>query len=808
MEAAKLLLTANNLSSLNQILCGENEGDDRSSVRSFSSKRKVKSPSDKTNSSQRAYSLYSVISRPLQTGKAISRLVSSTLNVGSFLEHYGIKTGSSHAPRPSDWEASSVQARHPTEKADMKAVMNSEGFLAHSQLMSSRVVQALMSYNVPINRLLEEVQNDCETGTGNYQAAEIITDYLFGDSKQVEVGYLEWIRFLGTRIDKKTVFPRMELLKEAINRLKNAGLGNIPVADAMTLFWDGATIERSGLFYSLLTSLADCQGPFADSKRLADSVNDHGYKADQSDDDVANSHDEETDQSSSARQHSACSSASTLFTTSVVFHSFTSGAADTAESTDTPHPSDNSTSSTDRCAEHDFQCAETHVCIPRAKLCNHHNDCGVGDTSDESPAACKSYCEGSGGFHCPETTQCISQNLTCNHDFDCWNGEDERRPPCPCLPGLYLCPDGSHCIEHSKDCDGNEDCDDGSDERLELCQKKLNVDVNGWLISHPKYLDKLHKVCCLAGEELSGEKILKRFGLRYYNCSEDTGGYSCRDKCRNVDSAPHSVIQCDDVNSNVKCISKTYLCDGDNDCGNDRDEYDPLCRLKCSDKKVSCGDGSCIESSQLCNDKPDCKNQRDEDPYTCVREWYRLDTQKKCQFHPENEKSQCESALKETCCDAVKKHVAGLNATTENSLLPPNTTAFPGGTSVVPMHSTTLEPNGTFPFPLANSSQNVTGLPSSSDQTGGAAVTIGFVPAMLMGAGITGVVFLVCGAVGAVAFYRYKRYGYVVRPGMSDRHVVEDSRQPLTPEMEMVEQERHQGAVNEAAEMEELELNV
>ncbi len=773
MGAISSLSITNNRSSSHEALCGVNVGTDNLSVGDFSSKRKVEYAPVKTENGLRIPSFYSISSAPPQTGRAIDRLVGR--------------------------------------------VSEPEDCPEYCQLMSGSLVNALKSYDVPISRLLEAVKKDCETGTGNVEAADVITDYLFGERTEVDMGYLEWFRFLGARIDKKTVFPRMELMKTVILRLEEIGHGNLPVRDALKACWNQTKLEEGGFFHQFLTSLANSQMPVADSQHLTGSDNEpcHTSKQTNGDSDKLK---EKSHHCRSVRQSTALNRISTLFASVVTF--FSSSvlvSADTAATPEPPHNSDNATESNDRCPADEFECAKTRVCIPRTKICNHRNDCGRGDRSDESPEACQNYCEDTGRFHCPETTQCISQNLTCNQDFDCWNGEDEKRPPCPCLPGLYLCPDKSRCIEHEKDCDGKQDCYDGSDERLELCQKKLNVEINDFLISHPNYLDKLHKVCCTAEEELTAEQILKRFRLRYFNCSSGrVGGDDCEHLCEYEDDS-YAVIQCG-LNYNAKCIEKYELCDGTNHCGQDRDEFPPLCHLKCDDDEVPCGDGKCITKAQLLDRNSHCPNGRDNDLFTIAKEYFRLDSQEKCQFYASNEKKQCHTEMKKTCCETVKQRTAERNRTHENTLSPTNTTAVPSGTSVAPMNttsapvnvnttvepmdSTPLAPNTTFPLPLANSSQNGTGLPPAPGQAGGAAAAIGFVPTLLMGLGFAGFVLLTC---GTVALYRYKKYGYILRPGTS--HPVEDGRQPLSPpDVEMDDREVELGAVNEVARMGDVAL--
>jgi hypothetical protein len=63
----------------------------------------------------------------------------------------------------------------------------------------------------------------------------------------------------------------------------------------------------------------------------------------------------------------------------------------------------------------------------------------------------------------------------------------------------------------------------------------------------------------------------------------------------------------------VKCIPKTWHCDGDNDCRDSSDEAN--CKnYKCLDMQFSCGPPSnkCIYKTWVCDGDQDCPDGRDE----------------------------------------------------------------------------------------------------------------------------------------------------------------------------------------------------
>ncbi|KAI2649718.1 Low-density lipoprotein receptor-related protein 1 [Labeo rohita] len=69
---------------------------------------------------------------------------------------------------------------------------------------------------------------------------------------------------------------------------------------------------------------------------------------------------------------------------------------------------------------------------------------------------------------------------------------------------------------------------------------------------------------------------------------------------------------------NNRCIPLRWLCDGDNDCGNDEDESNSTCSARtCPSNQFACSSGRCIPVSWTCDLDDDCGDRSDE-PQSCA----------------------------------------------------------------------------------------------------------------------------------------------------------------------------------------------
>ena len=91
----------------------------------------------------------------------------------------------------------------------------------------------------------------------------------------------------------------------------------------------------------------------------------------------------------------------------------------------------------------------------------------------------------------------------------------------------------------------------------------------------------------------------------------DCGDNSDEENCQN-----HTCNEKQFTCKNGYCVSSSYICDGDRDCSDGSDEDPKLCRTtgapSCPAGSFNCGEGTCILRDKVCDGHEDCKNGADE----------------------------------------------------------------------------------------------------------------------------------------------------------------------------------------------------
>ncbi|PVD30337.1 hypothetical protein C0Q70_09601 [Pomacea canaliculata] len=263
------------------------------------------------------------------------------------------------------------------------------------------------------------------------------------------------------------------------------------------------------------------------------------------------------------------------------------------------------------CGENQFLCTSGE-CLPSMWTCDTQADCI--DGSDEAECAGGTCREDQ--FQCADGIKCISANWECDGDNDCGDESDEQH--CVCNPETQFACANGRCVRIEFRCDHDDDCGDFSDElgcptlHPSVCNDHMtkrgcalmNDTMNPICLDSDlgfKFCRKNHvEVSVVVGVPGAGSA---HRAVKYHKSKQVCTETKFDDETTRGEHKFHC--------KNGKCVSRSFICDAENDCGDNSDEVD--CRGTCREDQFQCADGiKCISANWECDGDNDCGDKSDE----------------------------------------------------------------------------------------------------------------------------------------------------------------------------------------------------
>uniref|UniRef100_A0A915PMT9 Uncharacterized protein n=1 Tax=Setaria digitata TaxID=48799 RepID=A0A915PMT9_9BILA len=270
------------------------------------------------------------------------------------------------------------------------------------------------------------------------------------------------------------------------------------------------------------------------------------------------------------------------------------------------------------CSRQEVQCGKTGICLNQEQICDGDLQCKYGEDEEH----CNGKCRG-GAIWCEAKKKCLPKWQICDGIQNCPDGKDEMGCTCRECSGVgkALCSNTNVCIEYSRVCDGNEDCPGGDDEIN--CPGSCAHDIKEVLrkrffrfsfLGMSSNLIKSITYCFHSTQFEDDDFIRCSNGVRYHRKYACSGMLNeCEGKCG--ECFEDVAFTC----KNHKCIKRSLVCDGLDDCGDNSDEAHCNCTImKQLGDTLQCNvytrgkTAKCIPLSQRCDGYDDCPDGEDE----------------------------------------------------------------------------------------------------------------------------------------------------------------------------------------------------